>query len=571
VWQQDENTFWDIQKRYLLIHKKGLPTEKVSIDKFITRKIYCFIAYGNKVWMGTDRGMLIYEPAKNMQRIDTIAQLKIGEVFDFVKDKNQVLWIATDVGLFSFANGVFTAISNGNTYASNYCKKLLLDEDDNLWLATWDGLVRIKDNKREPFTTGLSSKVINDIAYNAVEKEFYVGTDNGLSVFPKAALYATNDLPKVFIEGYYIADGMHQPLANNQKLSSNNNNIIFNLSTPYYEGIEDIAFEYKLDNNDWVITKDPKINLNKLSKSKHILQVRSSLLGIGKYSPIQQFSFTIETPFYSTWWFLLFAIVGSQVLLFYLINRHNKKDKEKKIDALRTLNEQASLKQQAFTSLLNPHFIFNSLNSIQHFINKQDRINANRYLSDFATLIRRNFDAAQKQFIPLENEIENLRLYLQLEQMRFNDKVSYTITLDDAVEPDDWMLPTLILQPFVENALIHGIIPLLQHGKLDIRFSLAPNNDGKEALLISIADNGIGMANSSLLNKDKKHQSRGMQLIKERLQILSKVTNTPITLHIYDQFANNPKQPGTVVALSYPLAVYDAYMKINQSFQKKDN
>jgi LytS/YehU family sensor histidine kinase len=192
-------------------------------------------------------------------------------------------------------------------------------------------------------------------------------------------------------------------------------------------------------------------------------------------------------------------------------------------------------------------------------------------LSDFATLIRRNFDAAQKQFIPLENEIENLRLYLQLEKMRFGDKVSYSIILQEEVDADNWMLPTLILQPFVENAVLHGIMPIQENGIITIQFNTEKTTDGKENLLITIADNGVGLIKSAALNAGKKHQSRGMQLIKERLQILSKVTNTNIAFSIKNQYADIVEHPGTMVTISYPEQVYDAYMKINQNYHRKDS
>ena len=113
----------------------------------------------------------------------------------------------------------------------------------------------------------------------------------------------------------------------------------------------------------------------------------------------------------------------------------------------------ASLKQQAFTSLMNPHFIFNALNSVQHYINKQDRQLANKYLSNFATLIRRSFEASQKSFVTLEEELQTMRLYLELEQMRFTDKFDYNISVSNEAEDEDWMLPSMMLQPFLENAV----------------------------------------------------------------------------------------------------------------------
>ncbi len=569
IWQQDEHTIWQTSSYgSFIIEKNGAPTFTLKLEKYGIRRIYSFLKVEEKIWLGTDKGIIIYMETNNMEQINELANEKIGEVFDIVKDNNGTLWIATDNGLFNYTNKVFTAILKGKTIGSNYCKKIIIDEENNKWVATWDGLIRIKNNQMETFNSGLSSKVINDLAYNVETKEFYLATDNGLSVFSKLNITKDNKLPKVFINSFYILDGVQFPFKENDKLSSKKNNVLLNVSIPYYENLDDIYFEYKLDNNDWVSSKDAFITLNKLSNGTHKILVKAGISGIGNYSDITMFIITIETPFYKTWWFILLSILTIQALILYAIYYFNKKDKEKKITALQKINEQASLKQQAFTSLLNPHFIFNSLNSIQYFINKQDRINANKYLSDFASLIRKNFDAAQKQFLPLENEIENLRLYLQLEQMRFNNKLDYTIHIAETVEPDDWMIPTLILQPFVENALLHGIISLSHQGILNITIHTSKDKIGNELLIIAIADNGIGIANSTIQNKGKNHTSRGMQLIKERLEILSKVSKNNIALNITNQFEDIKDYPGTIVTLSYPIGVYDAYIKINQRYHK---
>jgi sensor histidine kinase YesM len=193
---------------------------------------------------------------------------------------------------------------------------------------------------------------------------------------------------------------------------------------------------------------------------------------------------------------------------------------------------------------------------VQHFINQQDRQNANRYLSDFASLIRRNFDASQQAFIPLEAEQENLRLYLELEKMRFGDKINYSITNAENTDPDNWMLPTMMLQPFLENAILHGLMPSAQNGELHIHFA-----ESNKQLIITIADNGIGMQQSKQQRSGKKHTSRGMQLINERLELLGKLSGHTITLTIQEQFPGQ-ENPGTLITLCYPEEVYSNYIKL---------
>ena len=330
---------------------------------------------------------------------------------------------------------------------------------------------------------------------------------------------------------------------------------------PYYEGHEDLIFEYSLDNKEWLQQKNPALNFENLKGGKHILKVRPRINNLNLTGTESTFNFEIKIPFYKKWWFILACIILLQVIIVAIVNHYNKKRKERQVK-LQMLQQQqmlehASLKQQAFTALLNPHFIFNALNSVQHFVNLQDRQNANRYLSDFASLIRKNFDASQQAFITLEAEQENLRLYLQLEKMRFGEKIQYSITTAEDIDTDNWMLPSMILQPFLENAILHGIMPATNNGELKIHFA----ENQQHELIITIADNGIGYEKSRRQKTGKSHTSRGMQLIKERLELLSKLSGNTITLTIEDQYPGK-ENPGTLVTLRYPEKVYNNYTKL---------
>jgi len=251
--------------------------------------------------------------------------------------------------------------------------------------------------------------------------------------------------------------------------------------------------------------------------------------------------------------------VAIQLAVIYLLNRRLKKRKEAKLAKEIEVVQIASLEQQAFTSLMNPHFLFNALNSIQHYINVQDRQSANRYLSDFASLIRKNFEAAQQSFIPLEQEIENIKIYLRLEQMRFNDRFSYQIVIDDNLDAEDWMVPTMILQPLLENALLHGIMPSAIDGKVIINLKEQNGN-----LLITITDNGIGIANSLALKEtDNRHRSRGTELIEKRVAALSRFGSTAITITMAPAFESK-KNPGNKIILFIPHELHQAWLQAQQ-------
>ncbi len=270
-------------------------------------------------------------------------------------------------------------------------------------------------------------------------------------------------------------------------------------------------------------------------------------------------TFKVATPFWKNVWFWAAVAIVFQLFIIFIVNRRQKRKKELKLAQKLAAVQTAALEQQAFTSLMNPHFIFNALNSIQHYINVQDRQNANRYLSDFASLIRKNFEASHDSFIPLEEEVENIKLYLNLEQMRFTDHFSYKVIIDKDLEIEEWMIPTMILQPLLENALLHGIMPSKIAGKVSIHFKLQ-----QQDLLIVITDNGIGLVNSNVLKVDTVHKSRGMELIKKRIKALNSFDSQPITIFMEPTFKNK-NNPGNKISFLIPATMHHAWLTAKHS------
>jgi LytS/YehU family sensor histidine kinase len=196
---------------------------------------------------------------------------------------------------------------------------------------------------------------------------------------------------------------------------------------------------------------------------------------------------------------------------------------------------------------MNPHFIFNALNSIQHHVLAQDKHAANRYLSGFGRLIRMNFESAQKSYISLEEELERLQLYLSLEKMRFGDQLIYSIEVAEDIVAEDWQIPAMIIQPYLENALLHGIAPANIVGRLNIRIS----REG-ESLLVCITDNGIGVENSQQLKKHGEHVSRSMELIRKRVEVLRKLNKGAIEITVSNDNGDDAIHPGTRVIMVFP-------------------
>jgi len=216
-------------------------------------------------------------------------------------------------------------------------------------------------------------------------------------------------------------------------------------------------------------------------------------------------------------------------------------------------NQLITLEQKALQSMMNPHFIFNSLGSIQNYLLQKKSSEAGLYLSQFARLIRQNLNAINAASINLEEEIDRLKNYLDLEKLRMEDKFEYNIEVAKNVEADEVQIPSMIIQPFVENAIWHGIAFLEEKGQIMIKFLMQDD----KSLVIIVEDNGIGMKRSETYSaKREKHLSLGMEMTRKRLEILGKKFSVKTCLKFSEMFPGSPN-PGTRVEMVVPVSTSD--------------
>jgi len=247
-------------------------------------------------------------------------------------------------------------------------------------------------------------------------------------------------------------------------------------------------------------------------------------------------------------WFLLLMAIVLVTLIYYTVQWIILRKEKKKREQLQLNNKITYLKQQALSALINPHFIFNCMNSIQHYLNKRNNEMANTYLADFASLIRLTMEDAQEGFITLSKEIKRLRLYLSLEQLRFGEDLQYDINIDSTIRADEVKVPNMILQPYLENAIWHGIMPNYGKGKIELAFKKI--SDGE--ILITIQDNGIGYSVSK--KKETGDRKRyGMTLTEERLELLKKLLGQHYKVTIRDVYSDS-RVSGTKVEIIIPSA-----------------
>jgi LytS/YehU family sensor histidine kinase len=239
------------------------------------------------------------------------------------------------------------------------------------------------------------------------------------------------------------------------------------------------------------------------------------------------------------------SVLLTGLLILIIIRRKNIQIKRRELD-----HQLITLEQKALQSMMNPHFIFNSLGSIQNYLLQKKSGEAGIYLSQFARLIRQNLNAINAASINLEEEIDRLKNYLDLEKMRMDNKFEYYIEVDDNVDADEIQIPSMIIQPFVENAIWHGISSIDVQGEITIKFRM----QDEKSLAVLIEDNGIGMKRSEAFSpKSDKHFHLGMEMTRKRLEILGKKFSVQTTIE-FSETSPGSVNPGTRVKLVVPVS-----------------
>jgi len=518
------------------------------------------------IYLGSTNGLFKFNyPGGTIVQLPGNDPLLTERITGLTISSDGLLWVATaSKGVLVVKNEkVIANITEKTGLINEAARGITAAGPGQVWLGTSAGISVINytyNGGKLNYTTrnitvndGLTNNVINEMLYD--NDTVYATTADGISIIP-----ARFTLPKFDIPVHLVRVSINQHdtvIATRYKLAYKQHNIQIQLAGVELSG-HFKNLQYTLDGNKNWITLPENILTLQLNSGNHVVEVRAVDVNGNVSDKVLSVVFDIETPFWKNPWFWIVVGVVLQALALVIINRWLKQKREERLAREIASVQTAALEQQAFTSLMNPHFLFNALNSIQHYINVQDRKNANRYLSDFASLIRKNFEAAQMSFLPLEQEMENIKIYLRLEQMRFNDRFTYEININSYLDVEQWMIPTMMLQPFLENALLHGIMPSAIKGRVVVDFTEQGNN-----LLITITDNGIGIANSMALKESGAHKSLGMELIQKRIAALSRFGVQPISIHI-SPLTTDENNPGNRITLLIAAGLYEAWQLAQQ-------
>lgn len=460
----------------------------------------------NSIWVGTENG-LYFE--KNGMLTNYVLEENGGaDYINFIRKVDTVMFIGTNNGLYEIGFNKKHAkhydINAGLVDLETNLNSSYLDDNNNLWFGTVAGLMKMNLEQRNSLFFDISPKIhLTDIEIN-----FDKLSDKKVKEFDEHS-------------------------ANNFLIEYKNNNIAFDFDGIYLSNPYGLTYSYFLEgfSNNWSpASSNPRVSFTNLPPGVYTLMFKASTTQ-GIESEVFQLSFEILPPFYRTWWFYLICFISLTLVVVFLdrirVQRLDRKNYQLKLEFQ---NKLTRLEQQSLNASMNRHFIFNALNSIQYYINSSDKKSANKYLSRFAKLIRKNLDSSHQEngMVPLNDELERLELYLELETMRFNDKFNYTIEVGKHVEVEMLKVPAMFLQPFVENSIIHGILPLKDR-KGEIKITIT---DHLDHIRIEIRDNGVGIENSV---KSKKaisgdHESQGMLITKGRIELLQKISARSIEM-----------------------------------------
>lgn len=536
---------------------KGNNWEFISKDSahFTLQTTAIFQDRAGTVWIGTYEGLYRFSNGKLTYpgRENALLRTRVSDIRESATGE---LYISTiGAGILVKGPRSLTQITVKQGLSSDLVEKLLFDHQGNLWAATYKGLNRIhfaagdpyKPEKIENFTVsdGLPANEILELCLAG--KHLWVGSPKGIFYFDPAALKKNQSPPPVYINSVKI-NNRDTLLAGHYTLTYSQRNVRIYFTGISFRSQGNVLYRYKLlgsPDTSWKHTYDRSVQYTNLEAGHYtFLLAAKNESGIWSLTPAQ-LSFYKAPHYTQTWWFislvalLILSMIGLAVFI-YIRNQKKKHEFDMKI---------ARSEVKALLAQMNPHFLFNALNSVLYFIAENERRTAIRYLTKFSTLIRRILDGSTRNLVSLEEELTAITLYLDLEKLRFGDRFDFEISVDPNINPAEVQIPSMLIQPFLENAVLHGLTPQNGNGRLEVRFTLALSRK----LVCMIEDNGVGLERSRELNAGRKnHKSTGLQNVQERIHLLNQLYKQDIRLEITDLASPGNQTTGTRVLLILP-------------------
>jgi len=547
--------------------KNGLPVNAIY-DLHLDR--------WQRLWYATRGGGIGYlendSTLLNFSKNDGLPSMHVRTL---TEDSLGYLWGGTaDNGVFNIhlygKQPQFSVFGEKEGLNSNNIYALISSSNDQVWIGNQSGvdLIAVSSGRDEidaiKFYGNKEGFIGGETCESAVIKDqdiLWFGTIGGLMKYTPKVLEKDGSAPKIQITNIRLSyDSLQNTVYGNVLnkwgqvdstliFNHNDNNVSFEYNGLHLKQSSALKYQWRMDGltKEWSLPQiDKKANFPYLPSGKYIFRVQA-VSATGIKSREQSVAFVIRTPIWKTWWFK----TGAALLGIFLIGgfffsriRTIRQESRQKTERLEMEKHLLELEQKALQLQMNPHFIFNVLNTIQSKINATDHRDARYQLAKFSKLMRATLENSRVSSIPLEEEIQSLENYLAMEKMSRNNSFDYTIDLVGTTDPAT-LIPPMLIQPFVENSIIHGVAHVPEGGKIKVSFT---QRNG--FLEIMVLDNGIGRAAAKERKSqiEAQHKSVALAVTQERLELLGDQSGGLKRLEIED-ITKNGKVEGTRVLL----------------------
>ena len=478
----------------------------------------------DSLWVAGDNGLFLLLEDSIYDFTQKYPSLKT-RIWDMEVKSSDSIFLATGgSGVILKWRDSLTQITTQQGLLSNICRRLAF-QDSNLWITTNKGLNKITLLKTGGYIIhsiteehGLPSNLVHDVEW--FNDTIYVGTEDGLAYFSANTNFEESNQFPLYIQEVNIDDSTisYQP---NKDLPHDVQTLKFGFVALNYQNVDNLIYGYRLKKNGqegvWIETSDRQAIFTNTQPGNYQFEVRAKTKN-SKWTKAAIIPLTIATPFWSTIWFQL-MLVATSLAFGYLGYQRATKNRRAKA---KLAADKVEAQLQALRSQINPHFLFNALNSIKRFILRNENDAAESYLTMYSHHIRDILHFSRKLTLSIHQEITLIDRYIEIEKIRTGDSFQFDLRIEEGIDPYETFIPTMVIQPFVENAIWHGIVQK-EKGIISLSFKRKG-----EMLRIQLRDNGIGFDSS----QKQDETSLGIALVKERIQLIGEhyKSNTDLTI-----------------------------------------
>jgi len=500
-------------------------------------------------------------------RYDPLVNPNVQQIQYAGEDQDGFIWMSTfvHIGKYELKEDSLILLESfgfDQGMISSTASELHVDAQGRVWAFSASGMDAIDPDSREVrfFGTkeGLPIPFMDPRqVINLPDGRIATVCHNGLIVFNAEDLWksgASENEPIIFkrirIEGKEIAGEVAVNYLKVIELKPGNKGFDIEFQALAYPTDYKMEYSYRIIGllDEWIsIGRNQLITLPSLAPGEYTFEIKAG--SPMSLAPVKKLQIIVHTPIYQKTWFILLLLLTCIAAVYVFLQWRIRRVRQQEEERAGINKKMAELELKALRSQMNPHFMFNSLNSIKNYILHAEPKLAAEYLSNFAHLIRMILQNSREKSITLQEELDTLILYIELEQIRFENKFEFSCEVGEGVQMEQIMIPPMLLQPFVENAIWHGLMHKKEKGNLILAFSRAGDR-----ILCIIDDDGVGRDKAAKMKSltATRYKSMGMGITRDRIEIMNKMDTLGISMEVTDKVDQSGKSTGTRVIVNIP-------------------